>query len=219
MKKYLLSIAVALLTTGQAFAGIFTDWNENITCDVRIGCNLNNIYGHLNTGSRGKIGGYKGGFSASANFRFYPVEEVLAIETGLGIQQKGSKDMTMEGYNSGLQYNPWYLDMPLLASVRVFDIKDEHSMYLDAGIYGAIGVGGRWKAFPDTSGPMFGDDGLLKRADGGLILGLSAILAENFYAGIRYQQSFASVVSEHSAPGKLGKFYNEGFSIRFGIIL
>jgi len=215
MKKYLLTLALGLFASASAFAGIFSGDNDKVTCDLRLGCNFNTVYANLKNGKNGKIGSYKGGFSGGVNVRYYPIE-AFAIETGLGVQQKGSKDMTIEGWNQGTQYNPWYIEMPLMASVRVINFSDEHMGFFEAGLFGACGIGGKWTTYWE-SGPMFGENGITKRGDFGFIVGGSAIIAENFYAGFRYQRSIMNI--GYGVVADSGKFYNNGFSIRFGIML
>lgn len=227
MKKILIAIAFILSASFSANAGIFTGENVNdenfFTFDVRLGCNFSNVYAQLNNGSRGKIGGFKAGFSGTANCRFYPAE-MIAIESGLGVQQRGSKDWTIEEYNNGAQYTTWYLELPLLASVRVVNFHNEHSGFLEAGVYGGYGFDGKIttksidsKGIHEYEQPIFGDSGIMIRGDFGLILGASAIIAENYIVTFRYQQSFIPLGKGEVA--NYGKFYNNGFSIRFGILL
>lgn len=216
MKKYIIAIALILTTSFSSFAGVFTGETETFSCDVRLGCNFSNIYAQLNGGGSGKIGGFKAGFSGGVNCRFYPAE-IIAIESGLGVQQRGSKDWTVEGLMTGANYTSWYLEVPLIASIRVVDFNDGHFGFIDAGVYGGYGFAGKATTRAEER-PIFGPDGIMNRGDFGLAIGISAFFADTYIVTFRYQQSFIPIgnatVTENS-----GKFFNNGFSLKFGIVL
>jgi len=215
MRKGLLIIALSLFASLSAYAGVFTGENEDFSWDFRVGCNFNSLYMVKDNGAKGKLGGNKAGLSLSTNVKFF-FNEIVALETGLGVQQRGSKDWTMEGIYNGTRFNSWYGEIPLNVSLAVIR-QDMVTGFLDAGFYGACGFAGKYTS-RDESGPLFGSNGLFKRGDFGFGVGIAATISDLVYVGLRYQRSILSISNEWTAK-EYGRIYNNGFSLRLGIML
>lgn len=90
-------------------------------------------------------------FNAGVLNRF-DVAEMFAIETGVTVQGKGAKSDTYftdsrdDNYVK-TKFNPLYIEVPVNAVVK-FPLQNDMNVFLNAGPYGAIGVGGKskWEA-------------------------------------------------------------------------
>lgn len=133
MKKVLTIAALALTgyaANAQDFYAMAGLNLANITKDANGGTQKNNMLTTFNVGALGR----------------FDINKNVGIETGLIFQGRGSKtetyftSSTTDNYVKS-KFNPYYLEVPANIVVKVPEAK----LFLHAGPYGAIGIGGKAK--------------------------------------------------------------------------
>lgn len=229
MKKLLtLALCAGIFSTASAQTYIQGGVNfANITENAGGGTQDNNI---LTT------------FNAGLMHRFNIVP-VFAIETGIMVDGRGAKANTYFDKNNKddnyfkTKFNPLYLEIPLNAVV-IIPIKDNMSVFLNAGPYAAMGVAGKTKfeskllgiSSEKTENIKFNDDDpttspqegaaydKLKRFDIGLNFGggvdLGAVMVK-----VNYGMGFNKISSMETDNDKNDKNKFRTLSLSLGIPL
>lgn len=97
------------------------------------------------------------------------------IQTGLLISAKGSKlrEMRLETTTVDLSMNSIYLQIPALFVYKTRMYNAHNAISFEVGPYFAYGIGGKITGPQMIKLDTFGDEGLCKRGDMGLALGVS----------------------------------------------
>ncbi len=168
MKKMRILLVVAMLA-------MVTAVSAQMNLGVKGGVNMSNFYGDELNDNNVKIG-FHIGLAADYDFTYNS-----AIQTGLYFSTKGAK-YSVGGDNSSVEAtaNPMYLQLPIHYAYKL-DVTPGTRIVFHAGPYAAFGVGGKSKlsaSIGDSGAALesevFGDDGLLKRFDAGVGLGVGA---------------------------------------------
>ena len=104
-------------------------------------------------------------------------------------------DFDMNAKKDELSVNAVYLELPVMAAAR-FKVADNTNIVLSAGPYFACGIAGNSKVDLGKGRlevDTFGDDGLLKRGDVGLGIGVAAEFGK-IIAGLDGQFGFVDVM-------------------------
>jgi hypothetical protein len=212
MKKYSLILATVCFASLSAFAQVKPSTNKGGVM-IRGGANFANISVTDNgrVDEANMLTSFHAGIGLDA-----PLADNLSLQTGLLLTGKGSKTET--GQPSGTTYlkatsNPLYVELPL-NFVGKIPITEYTRIYIGAGPYAAMGVGGKNKVegkvigIPTNSERdiTFSDDnpftrpeenagyGKLKRFDYGLNA-LAGIDFNKFALGVNYGYGLAKINS------------------------
>jgi len=161
MKKIFLTLVGAVVLMGNAVA---QQWDAN-NFMARVGLNFGNV-AMDDFSTDAKVGFHLAGVYERQLFATTP----LFLETGLALTQKGYK-LEMGGESS--KSNMWYLEVPVMVNYK-FAVNEEWTLYPSAGIYYALGIGGKTK-IKEGGASLKGDtfDGY-QRSDLGLRIGFTA---------------------------------------------
>lgn len=126
-----------------------------------------------------------------------PLMESLYIQTGLYLQNKGSKN---ESDGEKQTVSPMYLEVPVLASYR-YNFSDAAQLQVNFGPYLAYGIGGKWKEEYQHGDyteeyDFFGDgedNAGFSRFDCGLQVGAGITLAKHYYIGVAYEFGLTNI--------------------------
>lgn len=195
MKKVILILG-AMLLAGSVSA---QDYQKNIL-GVRAGLNLSKY-----SVSSGSIDA-----KSRAAYHVAVTDQILLcnklplyIETGLGFSSRGSKV-------GDTNYRPSYLQVPLLVNYH-FNLNN-FSIQPFAGVYYGLGIGGKAKE-DGAKMDLFGDDGILKRSDFGVRVGVGFTL-KRIYLGAGYEFGCMDI-SKNNLTGDT-KLRNNGLTISVG---
>ena len=172
MKKSVLFVLFALISVA-GFSQI-TGWN------AKVGMNFSNYTGDLDLNA-------KVGFKLGGGFE-YAFNDTWSLQPSLFLTSKGAK-------KDGNSINAMYLELPVMAAAR-FNVADNTNLVVNAGPYFACGIAGNSKVDLGKGRlevDTFGDDGLLKRGDVGLGIGVAAEFGK-IIAGLDGQFGFVDVM-------------------------
>lgn len=205
MKKGLMLVLVALVSM-VTFAQ-----NENITWNAKVGMNMSNFTGDMETDMRV-------GFNLGVGMEYH-FTDVWSLAPSVMFTQKGGKTEAEEsGYKASVKYNPLYLQIPVQALARI-SIMDNQNFVVKAGPYFAVGIAGKAKtelsdgeSNISTKEDFFGDG--VKRFDCGLALGV-AYEIDKFFVALDGEFGFTKVMdlgegvnSPHNMNFSIGVGYN-----------
>lgn len=124
------------------------------------------------------------------------------LESGLYYSEKGGKG-TCDGKTFTYQLN--YLEVPLLMKYRI-DIDRYTSVQPFAGVYAAVGVGGKMKDFNNRKAYSAFDDDAFQRLDAGLRLGCGLQFAP-VYMELGYDVGLANISHDYFDTAHTGAFF------------
>ena len=156
-----------------------------------------------------------------------PLAPVLSLQPGVVLTGKGAKASgSFAGINSTTTFNPLYIEVPVNVVVK-FPLGASSRIFVGAGPYGAIGVGGKWKnitngepggVFTSDSKIKFGnsngDD--LKTFDYGLN-GLAGVEISRLMLGVNYGLGLSKIFPNQTNNGANDKNKYRVFSINVGV--
>lgn len=183
MKKLLMTVALGLCTlTGFSQAKF----------DVHAGMSMANI---TNSDADLKIG-YSVGVGMD-----YAITDMWSFQTGLNFTSKGCKE---SDDGAKLTFNPVYLDIPLLAAIKL-PISEGNTFVVNAGPYVGFGLGGKMtveqggaevgtKLFKKIDGA---DEAMMNRCAVGLQYGVGFELGEKYLLNLTGQYGFTNMM-KHS---------------------
>lgn len=160
MKKLLLTVVLGLCTLAGFSQAKF---------DVHAGMSMANI-----TNSEADL---KIGYSVGVGMD-YAITDMWAFQTGLNFTSKGCKE-SVEGVKA--KFNPVYLDIPLLAAVKL-PISEGNTFVINAGPYVGVGLGGKMTV--EDGGAEVGTK-LFKKIDGA-----DEAMMNRFAVGLQYGVGF-----------------------------
>lgn len=108
----------------------------------------------------------------------YAITDMWAFQTGLNFTSKGCKE-SVEGVKA--KFNPVYLDIPLLAAVKL-PISEGNTFVINAGPYVGVGLGGKMTV--EDGGAEVGTK-LFKKIDGA-----DEAMMNRFAVGLQYGVGF-----------------------------
>jgi hypothetical protein len=159
MKKI---ISIALLLLGVSLASFAQDDSEtHVGFGIKGGYN----YSNLSISNSGEVEDKNALSSFNIGGYFdLPLAPVLSLQPGLMVSGKGAK-FTYGDISGGnwytLQTNPIYLELPVnLVGKIPFD--DNSNLFFGAGVYGAMGVGGKYKVNGEVIGIGYSDEGTIE---------------------------------------------------------
>lgn len=133
-----------------------------VNLGVKGGINMSNIYGEDVTDTNVKFG-FNVGILADYEFSYNS-----AIQSGLFLTTKGYK---LDDDEDEIKVNSMYLQLPVHYAYKL-DVTPGTRIVLHGGPYLAYGIGG--KITDGEEADTFGDDGIFKRFDAGLGIGVGA---------------------------------------------
>lgn len=245
MKKK--SLILAALLTGLVSTGLFAQQTTTTTKPInpggfyiKGGLNLSNI----STNNDGSIDNAR----TLTNFNVgvladLPLLDALSFQTGLYLTGKGSKtDAYLNNSNQNDNYtktrfNPLYLELPANLVVK-FPISEDARLFIGAGPYVAMGIGGKSKVETKVLGVTstseenikFNDDDpttseqegarydRLKRFDFGLN-GMAGVEAGRLMLGVNYGYGLTKINSTETNNSDNDKNKYRVWSINLGIRL
>lgn len=177
MKKAMVMIA------GLAILGMKVNAQE-LTWGVRAGMNISST--HMKSGGFTENSDSKIGFHVGAVLD-WQILDMLYIQPGLQYSLKG-----MKWDDADAKSNASYIELPILASYRLYLGGENTRLHINAGPYLAMGIAGKSKD-TDTGEKWdtFGDEGL-KRFDVGLQFG-AGVSFSKFYVGGSYQLGLMNI--------------------------
>ena len=212
MKKRILALALASATiAGQVYAQTTTSsTSANPKGNpggiyIKGGVNFSNI-------STTNDGSYRNGnMLATYNVGVVadlPLSPLLSVQPGLVLNGKGAKVTHYYGVGSeqvasdNLKMNPMYLEVPVNLVVKL-PITTGTNFFIGAGPYGALGVGGKYKATANVAGATgettrnikFGstNDDDLRRFDYG-VNALAGLEIDRVMLGVNYGLGMSKIV-------------------------
>ena len=229
MKKLLLVLACVSCAMSASAQRFFSaePANQPITFGVRAGLNISDFT--QNPTISGELLKAKAGFNVGVNVDF-PLLESLYLQSGLYFSLQGAKykytETDVDYYEKYVvNYNPCYLQLPILASYR-YNFKDNLQLQVNLGPYFAVALGGKAnykyevnddgeaesykeknKMFGKTNGYPNG----YKRGDIGWIVG-AGVTWQKLYFGFNYGFGFMNILK--NSPNYSEK--NSTFSINVG---
>lgn len=216
MKKLAILLAVVACSAAQAQTSFS---HKGVTFGVRAGVNFSTMLEKAPANPDDKFfGQYLTGFNAGISIGV-PFMKWLGLESGLYFTTKGAmhKQVT-DIYTRRDMTEPMYVELPVRASFR-FALPHATGLYVNAGPYFAVGVGGknRWKSTFEggtrfESAPLFGKNAegfKMKRCDAGVGFG-AGVTFRKFCLGLNYS---VGVINVHKGRRS---FYNSSFSIETG---
>ncbi|MEJ8739832.1 porin family protein [Phocaeicola sp. HCN-6420] len=182
MKKLLLTVVLGLCTLAGFSQARF---------DVHAGMSMANI---TNSDADMKIG-YSVGVGMD-----YAITDMWAFQTGLNFTSKGCKE-SEDGATA--KFNPVYLDIPLLAAVKL-PISEGNTFVINAGPYVGFGLGGKItveqggaevgaKLFKKVDGA---DEAVMNRCAVGLQYGVGFELGYRYLLNLTGQYGFTNMIKE-----------------------
>lgn len=182
MKKLLLTVVLGLCTLAGFSQAKF---------DVHAGMSMANI-----TNSEADL---KIGYSVGVGMD-YAITDMWAFQTGLNFTSKGCKE-SVEGVKA--KFNPVYLDIPLLAAVKL-PISEGNTFVINAGPYVGVGLGGKMtvedgggevgtKLFKKIDG---GDEAMMNRFAVGLQYGVGFELGYRYLLNLTGQYGFTNMIKD-----------------------
>ena len=188
MKRNLVFVLFALVSV-VGFSQV--SWN------AKVGMNISNFTGDFDMNA-------KVGFKIGGGME-YGFNEIWSLQPSLFVSSKGAK-------KDELSVNAVYLELPVMAAAR-FKVADNTNIVLSAGPYFACGIAGNSKVDLGKGRlevDTFGDDGLLKRGDVGLGIGVAAEFGK-IIAGLDGQFGFVDVMDNVNGKNlnlSTGKYLN-----------
>lgn len=233
MRKVILSLACAACAISasaqRASSSSFfsTEKVDNpLTIGIRAGGNLSTFTGDFlnDVGLKSRFG-----FNVGVNFD-YSIMKCFGVQTGVYFTTKGAKVEretfhTDDIYTRTWEYNPMYIQIPVLASFR-YNLNDNWRWELNAGPYFAFGVGGKYKYERTTTSihdgdviqhqeseqDFFGDD--IKSFDMGIALG-TGLTYKKFYFGVQYEIGMTDMNNAKDDPD-YASIKNNNFTFSVG---
>ena len=187
MKRNLVFVLFALVSV-VGFSQV--SWN------AKVGMNISNFTGDFDMNA-------KVGFKIGGGME-YGFNEIWSLQPSLFVSSKGAK-------KDELSVNAVYLELPVMAAAR-FKVADNTNIVLSAGPYFACGIAGNSKVDLGKGRlevDTFGDDGLLKRGDVGLGIGVAAEFGK-IIVGLDGQFGFVDVMDDVN-----GKNLNVSISVGY----
>lgn len=133
-------------------------------------------------------------------FQLAPITPIY-LETGLLYTEKGGKG----NYNGKFSYKMDYLEVPLLMKYHIY-LGRLTSVQPFAGVYGALGVGGKMKDFDQREAYSSFSKDAFRRLDGGLRLGCG-LQYDHLYAELGYDLGLANVSHDYFDTSHTGSFF------------
>lgn len=183
MKKiYLLIIVVfssfASFAQDKGSSSLFSTSkaDQGIKFGLEVGLNYSKLTGDVDD-AKSRLG-----FNAGVSMNI-PFMKSLYLKTGLQYTEKGVKE---KGGDAKIVAG--YIELPVLASYR-YDFNRQTQLQINFGPYFAYGVTGEAKSISAFvfEADTFGDDGVLKRFDVGLHVGVGCTVSERGYIGVGYE--------------------------------
>ena len=182
MKKTLLTLLLGLLAvTGYSQARF----------DIHGGMSMANI---TNSEADMKVG-YTVGLGMD-----YAINDMWSFQSGLNFTSKGCKE-SEEGVD--VKMNPVYLDIPLLAAVKM-NITEGNRFVINFGPYVGFGLGGKMTV--ETNGAEVGtklfkkvgnsDEAMMNRCAVGLQYGIGFELDDHYLINLTGQYGFTNMIKE-----------------------
>ena len=211
MKKRILALAfLSALMAGQVYAQSTTSTSVNPKGNpggiyIKGGVNFSNI-------STSNDGSYRDGnmlttFNAGV-VADLPLSPLLSIQPGLVLNGKGAKVShyyTVGGdvaASDNLKMNPLYLELPVNVVVKL-PVTTGTNFFIGAGPYGALGIGGKYKATATVAGASgettrnikYGssNDDDLRRFDYG-VNALAGVEIDRVMLGVNYGLGLSKIV-------------------------
>ena len=167
---------------------------------LRLGLNVSSVNSHDR---------YLDGGTAKAGLNIGMVAGVqlapytpIYLESGLYYSEKGGKGH-LDGRTFTYQLN--YLEVPLLMKYRI-DIDRYTSVQPFAGVYAALGVGGKMKDFNERRAYSAFDDDAFQRFDAGLRLGCGLQFAP-VYLELGYDVGLTNISHDYFDAAHTGAFF------------
>lgn len=185
MKKLLLTVVLGLFAiTGFSLAKY----------DVHAGLSMANI-----TNSEASM---KAGFSVGLGIDC-PINNLWAFQTGLNFTSKGCRE-SEQGVVAKI--NPIYLDIPLLAAVKL-PIKNDNVFVINAGPYVGLGLGGKMSLSgggAEISSSLFKkvdgeSEAMMNRCSAGLQVGIGMELKDKYLVNLSSQSGFTNMIKKDFA--------------------
>lgn len=185
MKKLLLTVVLGLF----AITGF-----SRAKYDVHAGLSMANI-----TNSEASM---KAGFSVGLGIDC-PINNLWAFQTGLNFTSKGCRESEQ---GVVVKMNPIYLDIPLLAAVKL-SIKNDNVFVINAGPYVGLGLGGKMSLSgggAEVSSSLFKkvegeDEAMMNRCSAGLQIGIGMELKDKYLVNLSSQFGFTNMVKKDFA--------------------
>lgn len=182
MKKTLLTLLLGLLAvTGYSQARF----------DIHGGMSMANI---TNSEADMKVG-YTVGLGMD-----YAINDMWSFQSGLNFTSKGCKE-SEEGVD--VKMNPVYLDIPLLAAVKM-NITEGNRFVINFGPYVGFGLGGKMTV--ETNGAEVGtklfkkvgnsDEAMMNRCAVGLQYGIGFELDDHYLINLTGQYGFTNMIKD-----------------------
>lgn len=185
MKKLLLTVVLGLF----AITGF-----SRAKYDVHAGLSMANI-----TNSEASM---KAGFSVGLGIDC-PINNLWAFQTGLNFTSKGCRE-SEQGVVAKI--NPIYLDIPLLAAVKL-PIKNDNVFVINAGPYVGLGLGGKMSLSgggAEISSSLFKkvdgeSEAMMNRCSAGLQVGIGMELKDKYLVNLASQFGFTNMIKKDFA--------------------
>ncbi len=174
--------------------------STDVYLGLRLGLNVSSVNSH----DRYLDGGTaKAGLNIGvvAGVQLVPATPVY-LESGLYYSEKGGKG-SYEGRSFTYQLN--YLEVPLLMKYRI-DLDRNTIVQPFAGVYAALGVGGKMKDFDERKAYSAFADDAFQRFDAGLRLGCGLQFAP-VYMELGYDVGLANVSHDYFDTAHTGAFF------------
>ena len=217
---------------GQEIRDMFgKDRKGEIACGVRAGLNISSLKGEW-APDRSLDYKSRAGFQIGAVVDL-PVFNGFYVQPGLSFTTRGArKKVTDEGETETTKLQPFYLQIPVLASFRA-DVSRSVNVQVNVGPHLAIGLGGKEKWEYSYDGetekgdvPFFGkskegENGErfgAKRFDFGLSFGAGVTIKKHYYVGIQYDLGLVNMAihDDEFAYSDKTKFHNGNFAVQLG---
>ena len=225
MRKILVLAAITLgilalnAQSGQFFSTEKAD--KGVTFGVRGGLNLASFSTELIGESRDdfkqeNLTGYNAGVSIDI-----PIVKSLYVQTGAFWSVKGTK-ASIKNSAYHLNFNPSYVEVPLLASYR-YNVTENVELQANLGGFAAYGITGnlkkndigneKFKLFSDIDYfEVFKCKKLLKPFDAGLCFGVGATFSDHFYCGVTIEKGLVNIANRSAELiGPDGKDYSRDY--------
>lgn len=181
-----------------------------LRADVRVGANISDmIYATADSEVGDSRFDRVSGLSAGAGVTLGILHGV-SVESGLCLTERGGWDKDI--LNN--KYSSTWLQIPLLLTVS-FGSPDTVRGYVQAGGYGAYGIGGKTVNEVSTY-PFFGKTEVANPLDYGLSAGFGAVVVEHFRIGFSYEYGLRNISAGNIK--KIASLNNETISIHIGYV-
>ena len=194
------------------FLMILTSASFAQTFGIKTGFTLSDMVIKIDGENLGEEFKMKPGFHVGGTVDF-GISDVFSIETGLtfitkGTRWKESESYMGEDYETSLNINLYYLDIPVTAKVSI--PAGNTKIYLEAGPYLGIGLVGNTVTKMSYNGETekeketieWGEDDFLKRLDYGLRFG-AGVVVNSFLIGASYDLGLANISSYTDEGSKI----------------